>query len=229
MRSAAACSRSVAALVLAATLAGASLAAAGEVEDAPTLDQLLEGMASSSGVVTLFRESRTLSLLVLPLESSGLLYFSPPNRMARFTFEPAVSSLIIDGERLRVREGESGEVVDLTGNPMAHVFVDNFIVLFNGDGESLRERYHVQIAGEPGAEAWSLALAPRSAPLEDVIEGITLFGDARGITRMEMRSRDGDTTTTHLETIDRDRSFTPPELDRLFREGAPLERDRKAR
>jgi hypothetical protein len=202
--------------------------------DTPSLLELLAGMASTSGVVTEFRETKELALLALPLESRGLLYFAPPDRLARFTTAPAYSALIIDGEVLRFREGESGTTVDLTGNPMARVFVDNFIVLFNGDADGLRERYEVEILSEPSgrpsgssdSSGWKLVLSPRRSPLAGVIESVTLHGDGRGIKKMVLNSLDGDTTTTFLDAIDRDRPFTPTELERLFGEGRSLERDR---
>jgi hypothetical protein len=185
------------------------------------LATLMRRMAASSGVVARFREQKEMALLAVPLESSGVLYFAPPGRLARFTQQPSYSSLIIDGEELRFRESEGGEEFDLSGNPMARIFVDNFIVLFNGDLDALKDLYDTRLEGTP--EAWTLELAPRRAPLDRVMEAITLHGGETGIERMVMLAKDGDRTTTRLESVDSNHGFSEAELVRLFTERLPLE------
>ena len=190
--------------------------------DAPPfeLGELMRRMAASSGVVARFQEQKELALLAVPLESSGVLYFAPPGRLARFTLQPSYSSLIIDGEELRFREGQDSQEFDLSGNPMARIFVDNFIVLFNGDLEGLQRLYDTQLRGGPAA--WTLELVPRRAPLNRVMRTITLNGGEQGIREMVMLAKDGDLTTTRLESVDADRSFSEAELLRLFSERVPL-------
>jgi len=188
-----------------------------------TLDELMAQMSTTKGVVAQFRERKEIALLVDPLESRGVLYFAPPGRLARFTLEPSFSSLVIDGDTLRFRDGEAGEEFDLSGNPMARVFVDNFIVLFNGDIERLRELYHAEFSTQD--QSWSLRLTPRSRRMRVAIESIVLTGDTKGqggIRRMELRSPDGDRTTTELETRQADRRFTEAELETLFSQRMPL-------
>ena len=88
MRSAAACAASLILLLV--------CAPAGAEPDETGLDALLARMAATRGVAAEFRESREVALLVEPLESRGLLYFVPPDRMARFTtaFGMASTSLL---------------------------------------------------------------------------------------------------------------------------------------
>ncbi len=186
------------------------------------LDELMAQMSKTHGVVAGFREQKEIGLLVSPLESGGVLYFAPPGRLARFTLEPSYASMVIDGGTLRYRDGEGGEEFDLSGNPMARIFVDNFIVLFNGDVERLRELYETEFVTED--REWSLTLRPRSQRMRAAIESIVLTGDldGGGIRRMEMRSADGDRTTTDLETRDTDRRFSAAELELLFTQRIPL-------
>lgn len=214
MRFVSACAPSLIALLLAAAPPAAGA-------EGLTLDELMTGMASASGVVAEFGERKELALLTMPLESRGRLYFVPPSRLARFTTSPGFSSLVVDGEALRFREGLEADEIDISGNPMARVFVDNFIVLFNGDLERLEELYTPELSS--AGESWQLALTPRGAPLDRFIAAIVLIGEGRAIARMEIREKDGDTTTTVFEEVVTDRRFAPPELERLFREGRPLD------
>ena len=205
------------------SLALVSTALAREPGAAPgsALDELLRGMASTAGLEVRFREQKDLSLLSAPLESHGVIYFVPPDRFARFTLSPGYSSLVVDGEALRFRDGRDGDEVDLTGSPTARVFVDNFIVLWSGDRERLAHLYEVELRGDRAA--WRLALEPRRRPLSRFIQKIVLSGDAAGMQRMLVQDLNGDRTTTRLEQIRSDRTFTAKELHRIFVTRNPLD------
>jgi outer membrane lipoprotein-sorting protein len=205
-------------------LAAASPLAAGEERAhaaAVTLDDLLRDMASTPGVSAQFSERKELALLSAPLESSGWLYFVPPDRFARFTEQPAFSALVIDGERVRFREGDAGDELDLSGNPMTRAFVENFIALWSGDRTRLERLYEARLTFE--GERWELALTPRRAPLSRFIEVVSLRGSGDVLEQMTVRDRDGDRTATTFRSVRRDRAFSADELERLFARGMPLE------
>jgi outer membrane lipoprotein-sorting protein len=184
----------------------------------PGLEALMEGMAGTPGVVARFTERKELALLSEPLETRGTLYFVPPDRMLRLTTEPSRSRLVIAGERMAFRDEAGGEAVDLAASPLAREFVENFIVLFNGDLAALRARYEPAFRSE--GDAWRLELRPRHRPLADVVERVTLEGEGRALRRMEMLERDGDRTVTTFEDVDATHRFTPEEERRLFDAGA---------
>jgi len=212
MRFSAACSSSLAAALLA-------IAVHAEEPREPaafSLAELMNGMASASGVVADFREQKQIALLEKPLASGGKIYFVPPNRLARFTLEPESSALIIDGEKLRFQQG-AREKFDLSGNPMARVFIDNFIVLFNGDLPKLQDLYRTNFDAE--GENWTLILEPRRSPLRGLVKEIALRGDRKGIREMVMQNTDGDRTSTTLDVISTDYHFTDDQLEDLFVEG----------
>ena len=161
------------------SVALASAALAEEPSATPVqLADVLERMASSSGVEVFFYERKELALLAAPLESAGVIYFASPDRFARFTLRPASASLVVVGEEVRMREAD-GEVVDLTGNALATVFVENFVVLWSGDRERLERIYTVEFRDE--APHWALRLVPREKPLAGAIAASTLTGDAKAM------------------------------------------------
>jgi len=189
--------RTCCALAFALGLALAGGAASAEPAAPPSLEALMAGMAQTSGVEARFLERKEIALLSQPLETRGQLVFLPPDRLVRVTTEPSRSRLVIAGQSFSFRDAAGGEAVDLSANPLAREFVDNFIVLFTGDLAKLRERYEPELSGD-GA-SWSLALRPRHRPLSDLIERITLEGTGRTLRGMEMLERDGDRTTTTFE------------------------------
>jgi hypothetical protein len=213
----------------AACWAGAALAAAGlagRARAAPTeLDEVLRRMASASGVEASFEERKELALLAAPLESRGVIYFVPPDRFARFTSSPAASALLVNGDAVQLREG--GEAIDLSGNPVARVFVENFVALWSGDRGKLDSLYRTELRGT--RDAWELRLLPRRAPLSEVLAAITLRGDRDAMRELLLEERDGDRTTTRFFATRTDRVFTPEELARIFGAGLPLEGARAER
>jgi len=219
MRSSAACWAS-------ALLASAAFAAE-PVEAGDPLAEILARMASTPGVETVFEERKELALLAAPLETHGVIYFVPPDRFARFTIRPARSALVVSGDEVHLREGEDAQEIDLTGNRMASVFVENFVSLWSGDRERLERLYAPEFHGT--REAWELRLVPRRAPLADVISRITLRGDQGAMRELVVDERDGDRTATRFGATDSEREFTPAELERIFVVGEPLEGPRAER
>jgi outer membrane lipoprotein-sorting protein len=197
--------------------AGSADAAASPPEGSPaSLEALMRGMAGASAVVARFREVKRLALLSEPIEARGTLYFVPPARLARVTESPAETRLVIDGDRFTFDDGSAAQAMDLSSNPVAREVVANFIVLWNGDLEALRERYEPRF--ETREAGWLLVLVPRRAPLRDVVARVTLEGSGRALTRMELVETAGDTTTTFFEDVVTDRVFDAAELERIFGE-----------
>lgn len=205
--------------------ASALVAAAAFAEETagPTdqLGEILRRMASTPGVEAVFEERKELALLAAPLETHGVIYFVPPDRFARFTTAPGESALVVRGDDVQLREGADAQQIDLSGNRVARVFVENFVALWSGDRERLERLYALEILG--AREAWELRLVPRRAPLADVIASITLRGDRDAMRELVVLERDGDRTTTRFSRTRHDRAFTPAELERIFTAGAPLE------
>ena len=133
-----------------ALLARAAFAGA-EPAPSPELAEILRRMASTRGVETAFEERKELSLLAAPLETRGVIYFVPPDRFARFTSSPGFSALVVTGDAVHLREGPDGEEIDLSGNRVARVFVENFVALWSGDRERLEALYRPEFRGTRAA------------------------------------------------------------------------------
>jgi hypothetical protein len=181
------------------------------------LERLMQGMASSPGVVARFTETKHLALLAEPLESRGTLYFIPPDRLVREVTRPGASRLVIDGGRLAIQDEAGGQEVDLAGNPIAREVIENFVALFAGDLAALERRYQVDF--EVATPRWKLRLVPRAAAMRRLIARVEIRGDGSGMRELAMFEQDGDRTETRLLEVDPRHRFTSEELRRLF--GAP--------
>jgi outer membrane lipoprotein-sorting protein len=179
----------------------------------------MQRFAASGGVRARFRESRHLSILTDPIETTGTLYFAPPDRLARHTTWPGRSSVVIEAERVLLGDETGQRVFDLNTSEIARALVGNLMIVFRGDLESLRERY--SIAFDSNAESWTLDLEPRSRALRSVIERIHFVGRGRDLTAMETRESNGDRTIMELSEIESGLSWEQRDLDRIFSTDPP--------
>ena len=180
-----------------------------------SLEALMRGMSETRGVVARFRERKELALLSEPLESSGRFVFVPPDRLSRVTESPSPSKLVIDGDRVFFHDGQRGEALDLSANPVAREYVRNFTALFGGDLDELERRYVLDLEGD-AAGAWQLRLVPRSPALRRVIETVVLVGSGRVLEHMELVESGGDRTLTWFESVRTDVELPDDELAALF-------------
>jgi len=190
------------------------------------LDDLLQHMATTHGVVAQFREIKTLKLLDTPLETHGTVYFSPPDRFARVTREPAETRLVLDGGHMHFQDATGAGDVDLSENPVARSFAENLIVLWKGDKAALESIYTLDFHAD-GAK-WKLVLRPRHSPLDKFLQSITLSGDGSVMNAMDVLESDGDRTQTLFEKSDVDHSFGDAEARAIFGGGSARGGDGKS-
>jgi len=200
-----------------ACLAGSGDAASGAASDsseATDLEGLMRRLASSGGVRAGFRETKHLSLLSSPLETEGVLYFSPPDLLARHTSRPGSASVVIRGDRVELRDETGRQVIDLGSSGVARQYVDNLGVLLRGDLAALRSRY--SIGFETDGDAWQLRLEPRSRAMRHIVESIRVEGRGSELTSMETREASGDRTVSVFFAVETGLDFTASERERIF-------------
>jgi outer membrane lipoprotein-sorting protein len=193
---------------------GGSLAS-DATDPAPTeLAALMELFASSGGVRAHFRELRHLSILTDPIETTGMLYFAPPDRLARHATRPGRSSVIVEAGRVSLADETGQQVYDFDTNEVARALIGNLMVVFRGDLESLKARYSISFDSEE--DDWTLDLEPRSRALRGIIERIRFTGRSRELSAMETRESNGDRTIVKFSEIEIGLSWEQGDLDRIF-------------
>ena len=217
----------LAALLGVALLSGAPALAQTAATPAPTpaetldLETMMDYFAKSRGVEAEYREEKTLPLLAEPIVSEGVLYFVPPDRLARFTRSPERASTLIDGDRLRIEDSLGVEEIDLASQEVIRQFIDQLLLLFRGDLAELRRHYEVGF--ESAGESWTLTLTATGFRLRQVIQEISMRGTAGRLEQMQMKGREGELTTTAYGRVVTDRAFESEEVAALFPpEGSPV-------
>ena len=193
---------------------GGSLAS-DAIDPAPNeLAALMEHFAGSGGVRVRFRELRHLSILTDPIETAGVLYFAPPDRLARHTTWPDRSSVVVEAGRVSLGDETGQRVFDFDTSEVARALVGNLMIVFRGDFESLKARYSISFDSD--GENWTLDLEPRSRALRGIIDRIRFTGRSRELSAMETHESNGDRTIMRFNEIEIGLSWEQGDLDRIF-------------
>jgi hypothetical protein len=106
--------------------------------DAIDLETLMRGFTAMPCLSARFREEKQISLLQIPLVSEGVLYYAPPDRIARHVERPAPSTLLVRSDELAMGTAGEHHTLDLEAQPVLRSFVDAFRLVLAGDLARLR-------------------------------------------------------------------------------------------
>jgi hypothetical protein len=174
---------------LAAALAIASLAAlpAHAAFDVAALMALLRAHPPGRAH---FDETKQVSVLDRPLQSSGELVFTPPDRLEKHVTSPGDERIVADRERLVIEHGGHRQVVALGEHPEIAVLVESIRGTLAGDRASLERTYALALSGD--AQAWRLVLTPKEAALRQLVSRVAIEGSQARVERVEIEQADGD-------------------------------------
>ncbi len=197
---------------------GAAAQASAPAEPMITQQELLAALRAVPGVHARYREVQHIGLLAAPLESSGTMHFAPPTRLAKRQLAPNAAAMVVEGRRLRFADEFGRDEIDLGANPAVALFVDSFVDVLAGDDTSLARTWAIGFtAGADGdPRAWVLALRPRAAPADRLVERILLRGRNEVVQRIEVHEKGGDRTITTLIDVDVGHRYDEAEAARVF-------------
>jgi len=188
---------------------------------ARNLEEIMEIFSDSQGVRARFKEERQLSILETPIQTEGELFFSPPDRLARHTRLPGQSSLIVDGDRLILRDETGEQIVSLESSHVARGLVDNFALLLRGDLPALRKMYDITFYSpenrdSPNPGGWVIDLKPRDATTRTLVERIRITGHSGILSSMDTLETNGDRTIMRFSDVRTGLTFNSNEILLFF-------------
>ncbi|MDQ7988234.1 MAG: LolA-related protein [Candidatus Dactylopiibacterium sp.] len=163
-----------------------------------TLDALLARLAQQKSGQATFVEKKTLTLLDAPVESSGTLSFTAPDRLEKRTLRPRPELVRLQGDTLVVEQaGKAPMTLKLASYPEAAAFVDSIRATLAGDRQALEATYRLSFSGEP--TAWQLILLPRYSRMSDLISRIVIRGREGDVQRIDFDMADGDRSEMRIQ------------------------------
>ena len=146
-----------------------------------------------------FVETKHVSILDRPLESSGELVFTPPDRLERRVTSPGSESMVVDRERLVVERGGRKQVVALAEHPEIAVLVESIRATLAGDREALERAYAMRLEG--GERAWRLFLEPKDPDAARLVKRVEIEGVGAQVRRVEVEQADGDSSLMQITPV----------------------------
>lgn len=187
------------------------------VAQADDLGDLMAQLSKMPGLEAKFEEKKHIALLQAPLETEGVLRFSPPASLARETTKPRASRVLIVGDRLYFDDGKQQQEVDVGNNPVVRSFVNSFVLLLAGDRSALEATFDMKFSPATKEEPWKLELLPKKEPISKIIQKMVVRGRGVKLERLIVAEANGDRTDTVFVDVDTKRRYSESEQKKLFR------------
>jgi outer membrane lipoprotein-sorting protein len=156
------------------------------------LKQLMQGLGQVKTAKGRFVERKYLSVLSEPLESSGTLVYTAPDKLEKNTLLPKPESLLVDQEKLTFDRGagQQRRTLVLQDYPEIWAFVESIRATLAGDLSTLNRFYIVSLEGD--VADWQLLLQPNEQKMQAIVRSIRIRGSADWVNSIEIQEADGD-------------------------------------
>lgn len=156
------------------------------------IDQLMQSLAAIHSGHASFVEKKSIAILDKPIESSGELFYSAPDRLEKRTLKPKMESMLLDKSTLTVEQRGKRHVLSLQSYPEVAAFIDSIRGTLAGDRKALERAYKLSMEG--GEQGWSLALLPIADKMKKVVAKISIAGSGNALRTIEIKQADGDSS-----------------------------------
>jgi len=157
-----------------------------------SLVELMHDLAQVKKSKGTYVERKHLSMLNIPLSSSGTLEYTAPNHLEKHMLLPRLESLLLDQNKLVVINGETGDkrTLPLQGYPAVWAFVESIRSTLAGDLVTLKRFYDVKFNGQQ--KQWQLTLIPADSKTKNMVSEILIKGSYEQIKTIEIHEAGGD-------------------------------------
>ncbi len=163
------------------------------------LNEVMSKLASVKVAKAEFTETRYLKLLVAPVQSTGVLTYTAPDKFEKLTLKPVEEKMTIAKHLVTVEEPAKGRknTITPTSFPALSALIDALRGALSGNVNLLSETFKVKIDG--AASQWKLTLIPKEAVQYGYIHKITVSGKQEMIDSMEVLQADGDRSVLSMK------------------------------
>ncbi len=156
------------------------------------LDQLMQSLATTQTGHASFIEKKFVAILDKPVESSGELFYTAPDRLEKRTLQPKAETMVLDKDKLIVEQRGKKHVLSLQSYPEIAAFIDSIRGTLAGDRKSLERSYKLDMAGTQ--QNWNLSLLPLADKMKKVVTSIDISGSGNTLETIEIKQADGDSS-----------------------------------
>jgi hypothetical protein len=163
------------------------------------LDQLMRALASTPSGHASFIEKKNIAVLDKPVESSGELFYTAPDRLEKRTLKPKPESMLLEKDKLTVEQRGKKHVLSLQSYPEIAAFIDSIRGTLAGDRKALEKSYKLSLSGSQ--EDWKLNLLPSQDKMKKVVSSIIISGANQLVQTIEIKQADGDSSVMTITPV----------------------------
>ena len=163
------------------------------------IDQLMRGLAQTRSGHAGFVEKKFIAMLDKPVESSGELFYTAPDRLEKRTIKPKPESMAVDARTMVIERGRQKHRLQLQDYPELAAFIDSIRGTLAGDRKALERNYRMSLDGT--AERWTLQLLPVDEKMQAVVKRIRIEGVRYEVRSIEITQADGDRSLMLIEKL----------------------------
>lgn len=163
------------------------------------IDQLMRGLAQTQSDRARFVEKKYIAILDKPVESSGELVYTAPDRLEKRTLKPKPESMIVEAGTLTIERGRQKHRLQLQEYPELAAFIDSIRGTLAGDRKALERNYRLSLNGS--VEQWTLQLLPVNDKMQAVVTRIRIAGNRDALRSIEITQADGDRSLMLIEKV----------------------------
>jgi outer membrane lipoprotein-sorting protein len=180
-------------LLLSMLLAASTSHAEQSVHDSGwSIEQLMQSLADIRTGHASFVEKKSIAMLDRPVESSGELFYSAPDRLEKRTLKPKVESMLLDKDTLTIEQRGKKRALSLQSYPELAAFIDSIRGTLAGDRKALERTYKLSMEGDE--QSWNLVLLPAEDKMKKVVAKISIAGSGNALRTIEIKQADGDSS-----------------------------------
>jgi hypothetical protein len=163
------------------------------------LSEVMGKLANVKVAKAEFTETRYLKLLIAPVQSTGVLTYTAPDKFEKLTLKPVEEKMTIAKHLVTLEEPAKGRKNTITPNsfPALSALIDALRGALSGNATLLAETFKIKIEG--AASQWKLTLIPKEAVQYGYIHKITVSGKQDTLDSMEVLQADGDRSVLSMK------------------------------
>lgn len=171
----------------------------GHAENNWGIEQLMQSLATSRSGHASFVEKKSIAILDKPVESSGELFYSAPDRLEKRTLKPKAESMLLDKDKLTIEQRGKKHVLSLQSYPEIAAFIDSIRGTLAGDRKALERTYQLSIEGDE--QSWNLTLLPLEDKMKKVVLKISIAGAGNTLRTIDIKQADGDSSLMTITPV----------------------------
>jgi len=161
--------------------------------------QLFDMLSRSSPAKATFHERKYLALLDRPLDSTGELAFTPPDRLEKRTLEPKPERLVAEGDVVTLERGGKRYSIALREQPAVAVLIESLRGTLAGNLLAVTRTFSVALEGS--SQGWRIVLRPLDPESSKLVTRIEVSGAQAQVRTVEIHQSDGDRSVMTITPV----------------------------